>query len=73
MKHTELNPAERGTIEDLLHLKVNVTEIARRLNRRRSIIYREITRNFYNDDELPELNGSYGMVAQMSAAGHLAA
>ncbi|UWR13493.1 helix-turn-helix domain-containing protein [Sulfitobacter mediterraneus] len=50
MKYTELNPAERGTIEDLLHLKVNVTEIARRLNRRRSIIYREITRNFYNDD-----------------------
>jgi len=36
MKRTELNLAERRTIEDLLHLKVNVIEIARRINRHRS-------------------------------------
>lgn len=47
MKRTELNLAERRTIEDLLHLKVNVTEIARRINRHRSTVYREIKRNFY--------------------------
>lgn len=68
MKRTELNLAERRQIEDLLHRKVNVTEIARRINRHRSTVYREIKRNFYKDDELPELNGYYGMSAQRSAA-----
>jgi len=68
MKRTELNLAERRTIEDLLLRQVNVTEIARRINRHRSTVYREIKRNFYKDDELPELNGYYGMSAQRSAA-----
>ena len=68
MKRTELNLAERRTIEDLLHRKVKVTEIARRINRHRATVYREIKRNFFKDDELPQLNGYYGMVAQKSAA-----
>ena len=68
MKRTELNLAERRTIEDLLHLKVNVTEIARRINRHRSIIYREIKRNLYKDEELPQLDGYYGMNAQRFTA-----
>jgi hypothetical protein len=38
MKRTELNLAERRTIENLLHLKVNVTEIARQINRHRSTV-----------------------------------
>ena len=38
MKRTELNLAERRTIEDLLHLKFDVTEIARRINRHRSTV-----------------------------------
>jgi transposase, IS30 family len=68
MKRTELNLAERRTIEDLLHRKVNVTEIARRINRHRATVYREIKRNFFTDDELPQLNGYFGMTAQRSAA-----
>jgi|GEM_PF-5103214 len=40
MKRTELNLAERRTIEDLLHRKVKVTEIARRINRYRATVYR---------------------------------
>lgn len=68
MKRTELNLAERRTIEDLLHRKVNVTEIAHRMNRHRATVYREIKRNFFKDNELPELNGYYGMLAQKSAA-----
>ena len=68
MKRTELNLAERRTIEDLLHLKVNVTEIARRINRHRSTVYREIKRNFYKDEELPQLDGYYGMNAQRFTA-----
>jgi len=45
-----------------------VTEIARRINRHRATVYREIKRNFFKDDELPQLNGYYGMLAQKSAA-----
>ena len=68
MKRTELNLAERRTIEDLLYRKVNVTEIARRINRHRSTVYREIKRNFYKDQELPQLDGYYGMNAQKFTA-----
>lgn len=68
MKRTELNLAERRKIEDLLHRKVKVAEIARKINRHRATVYREIKRNFFKDDELPQLNGYYGMVAQKSAA-----
>jgi IS30 family transposase len=68
VKRTELNLAERRTIEDLLHRKTNVTEIARRINRHRSTVYREIKRNFYKDEELPQLDGYYGMNAQRFTA-----
>jgi IS30 family transposase len=68
MKRTELNLAERRTIEDLLYRKTNVTEIARRINRHRSTVYREIKRNFYKDEELPQLDGYYGMNAQRFTA-----
>ncbi len=68
MKRTELNLAERRKIEDLLHRKVKVAEIARRINRHRATVYREIKRNFFKDEELPQLNGYYGMLAQKSAA-----
>ena len=72
MKRTELNLAERRHIEDLLHRKVKVTEIARRINRHRATVYREIKRNFFKDDDLPQLNGYFGMTAQRSAAGRRA-
>ncbi|CUH89899.1 Transposase, IS30 family [Phaeobacter sp. CECT 5382] len=68
MNRTELNLAEQRTIEDLLHRKVKVTEIARRINRHRATVYREIKRTFFKDDELLQLNGYYGMLAQKSAA-----
>ena len=68
MKRTELNLAERRTIEDPLHRKVKVTEIARRINRHRATVYREIKRNFFKDDDQPQLDGYYGMLAQKSTA-----
>jgi IS30 family transposase len=68
MKRTELNLAERRTIEDLLHRKVNVSEIARQINRHRATVYREIKRNYFTDQELPQLDGYYGMTAQKSTA-----
>jgi len=67
MKRTELNLTERRAIEDLLHRNVKVTEIARRINRHQATVYREIKRNFFKDEELPQLSGYYGMTAQRSA------
>ena len=42
--------------------------IAVRLQRDRSTIYREIKRNRFVDEELPELNGYYGVLAQKTAS-----
>lgn len=67
MSHTELNLRERRAIEDMLHAKMSVREIATEIGRHCSTIYRDIKRNGYTDDELPELNGYYGIVAQKAA------
>ena len=39
-------------------------EIALRLGRAQCTLYRELRRNRFSDDELPELDGYYGMNAQ---------
>ena len=67
MVHTELNLRERRVIEDMLNAKISVREIARELGRHVSTVYRDIKRNGYTDEELPELNGYYGFVAQKAA------
>lgn len=67
MAHTELDLRERRAIEDMLNAKVPVSKIAAEIGRHRSTVYREIKRNYFNDEELPYLNGYYGMVAQREA------
>ncbi|WP_335949504.1 IS30 family transposase [Salipiger bermudensis] len=67
MAHTELDLRERRSIEDMLNAKLPVSRIAAELGRHRSSVYREIKRNGFVADELPELNGYYGVVAQKSA------
>ena len=67
MAHTELNLLERRTIEDMLNAKIPVREIAAQIGRHVSTIYRDIKRNRYADNDLPELNGYYGVVAQRAA------
>lgn len=64
MTHTELDLRERRVIEDMLNAKKPIREIAGELGRHRSSVYREIKRNSYVDDELPELNGYHAVVAQ---------
>ena len=64
MAHTELDLRERRAIEDMLHAKVPVNEITAAIGRHRSTVYREIKRNGFEDDELPELNGYYALNAQ---------
>jgi len=67
MAHTEFGFRERRTIEDMLNAKMSVDRIAAEIGRHRSTVFREIKRNKYVDDELPKLNGYYGMNAQKSA------
>ncbi|ABG32197.1 IS30 family transposase [Roseobacter denitrificans] len=68
MAHTELDLRERRAIEDMLNAKVPVSKIAAEIGRHRSSIYREIKRNGFEDEELPELSGYYGIVAQREAS-----
>jgi len=44
-----------------------VNQIAAEIGRHRSTVYREITRNRFEDNELPYLNGYYGVSAQRCA------
>jgi transposase, IS30 family len=67
MAHTELGLHERRAIEDMLNVKMSVEKIAAEIGRHRSTVYREIKRNRFIDDELPKLNGYYGMTAQRCA------
>ena len=63
MAHTELSLRERRTIEDMLSARISVCKIATVIGRHRATVYREIKRNRFVDDELPKLNGYYGMSA----------
>lgn len=66
MARTELGLRERRTIQDMLNAKISVDKIAAEIGRHRSTVFREIKRNRYVDDELPKLNGYYGVTAQRS-------
>jgi transposase, IS30 family len=68
MAHAELDLRERQLNEDMLIAKASITRIAGRLSRHRSTIYREIGRNRFDDGDLPELSGYYGVLAQNKAA-----
>ncbi len=68
MAHTELDLRERRAIEDMLNAKVPVSKIAAEIGRHRSTVYREIKRNHFTDEELPYLNGDYGLNAQRYAS-----
>lgn len=73
MAHTELGLRERRIIEYTLNAKMSVDKIAAEIGRHRSTVFREIKRNRFVDDELPKLNGCYGMTAQRSALDRRAA
>ena len=47
---------------------MSVDKIATEIGRHRSTVFREIKRNFFKDEELPQLSGYYGMTAQRRAA-----
>jgi len=62
--YPHLSLEERRKIAKWREAKMSVPEIADRLGRAPSTIYRELKRNFYDDKELPELNGYHAIAAQ---------
>ncbi len=58
MAQSEQDLRERRIIEDLLNAKFSISKIAAELGRHRSTVYRDIKRNFYTDEELPDLSGT---------------
>jgi IS30 family transposase len=62
--YPHLSFQERIKIAKWREAKMPVPEIADRLGRAPSTIYRELKRNIFSDKELPELNGYYAMNAQ---------
>ena len=62
--YPHLNLEERRKLAKWLEAKIPVKEIADNLARAPSTIYREISRNYYRDQEIPELNGYHAVVAQ---------
>ncbi len=55
---------ERRKLAKWLEVKMPISEIADRLGRDPSTIYRHIKRNRYTDKEIPELDGYHPLVAQ---------
>jgi IS30 family transposase len=66
-QYVHLDLDERRQVARWRDAKMSVAEIALRLGRAPSTIYREIRRNFFRDAELPKLNGYYGLNAQAMA------
>ena len=69
MAHVELSIEESRQIERLRLARAPAARIAARLRRHRSTIYREPERNRFVDEELPELDGTWGLVAHEMATG----
>tara|TARA_R100000935_G_scaffold573_1_gene2016 strand:- start:801 stop:1811 length:1011 start_codon:yes stop_codon:yes gene_type:complete len=62
--YSHLSLEERRRIAKWREAKMPIAEIADRLGRDASTVYRDLRRNHYDDKELPELNGYYALSAQ---------
>lgn len=67
ISYNHLSYPERRKIERWRHARMSATEIARRLGRHRSTVFRELRRNHYHDAEIRELTGYYGLLAHERA------
>ena len=64
LRYPHLSLEERRNIAKWREGKMPVAEIADRLCRAASTIYRELKRNWYQDAELPNLSGYHAVSAQ---------
>ena len=62
--YSHLSLEERRKIAKWLEADMPIAEIADRLSRDASTIYRAIKRNRYSDSELPQLDGYHAVAAQ---------
>ena len=67
LSYSQLTLHERRQLDQMHNRRTSITEIARILGRHRSTIYREIKRNQFADNDMPELNGYYCLTAQDKA------
>ncbi|PRX37734.1 helix-turn-helix domain-containing protein, partial [Meinhardsimonia xiamenensis] len=70
--YTHLSLEERRHLAKWRDAGMPVSEIAERLGRDPSTLHREIRRNTYRDEELPELNGYHAVNAQAMYEGRRA-
>ena len=61
--YVQLDLDECHQIERMAQRKLPVDEIAQRLGRHRSTVYRELKRNRFTDPEWPDLDGYYSLTA----------
>ena len=64
--YRKLNLDERRILATMLQAKATKTKIAEVLGRDRSTIHREIKRNWWHDDEVPQADGYWHVTAQRS-------
>lgn len=65
--YRKLHSDEHRILATLLQAKATKTRIAETLGRDRSIIYREIKRNWWHDTEVPQADGYWHVAAQALA------
>lgn len=68
-RYSHLTFADRRQIERWWLMKMSATEIAERLGRHRSTVFRELRRNRHNDVEIHDLTGYWCVLAQKLALG----
>ncbi|WP_416153258.1 helix-turn-helix domain-containing protein [Sulfitobacter sp. OXR-159] len=66
--YSQLSITERREIERWRHAKVPVDEMARVMKRCRSMIFRELKRNHFPDENIPGCDGYHGAAAQLIQA-----
>lgn len=66
--YSQIDMDERRKIERWRQAGVSVEVIAEKLGRHRSTIFRELQRNTFRDNELPELTGYYSVTAHKTAS-----
>ncbi len=65
--HTQITLADRRRLHHLVERKVPINEMARQLGHHRSTIFRELRRNTFEDQQMPDLNGYYCVTANAMA------
>lgn len=66
--HRKFTLEDRRIIARMVEAKARIVEIAEAVGKHRSSVYREIKRNFWNDEEYPIISGYWHMTAQSLAA-----